>query len=189
MRWLRSTWRLRVLVALMAASLLPLAIVMPEQASLSAAAQPQADWLRAQVENQPEGAAREAFEQAIEEAHASGAQTLDDFLQAFTEAYQHQATGPSLAELFEAPDLSGEQLICYLQRRYAQVSGVAAVPRIRLTAKAASSPSLDRSLSTISTAPVSFLWSVALGSSIRRIDVRTWGCLIHILFSAQPLGP
>lgn len=188
MRWLRSTWRLRLLVGLLAVSLLPFMGVLPEQQTWTAS-QSQASWLRAQVDTTPDREVQEAFDRAIEAATSSEARSLHAFLQVFADAYVEQAPGQSLSDLFDAPDLGGERLIRYLKQRFTHVSTLALVPRLLFSAQAASSLSSDRLMAVGTTAlpPASSL--VAAAWTAVRGDVWIGSVPVRVLFPAQPMGP
>lgn len=189
MRWLRSTWRLRLLVGLLTASLLPFMVVMPEQQGLTAT-QSQADWLRSQVRVSLDAEAQEAVDGALDAAEAAEARTLDAFIRAFADAYAQQSAEPSLGDLFDAPDLRGERLVRYLQQRVAHVSGVAVFPRIGSAVQAATSgPSPDRLMTVGSTVPSA--WSRVLTSAWTTVRSDAWTVVVPVrmLFTAQPMGP
>jgi hypothetical protein len=188
MRALRSTWRLRLLVGLLMVSLLPISVVMPESHGPTAASS-QAEWLRSQVRVSLEGEPKAAFEHALNEATEVRARSLHGFLRAFADAYVTQAPEQPLAELFDAPDLSGERLIRYLQQRYAHISGVAALPRIFFSTYAASSPSSDRAMATGALVPATWHRALATAWTVLRSDAWTVVIPVRTLFSAQPMGP
>lgn len=131
MRWLRSTWRLRAVALLLAAGLLPVTLVWPQQAAPHTPDEAHADWLRSQVRSEMGDAERDAFEAALQAAvEAEAARSLEDFLHHFVAAYVQHAHGPSLAELFGVAEEANEQIADALQRRLTQVAGWAAVPRL-----------------------------------------------------------
>lgn len=190
MHALRSPWKMRLLAAVLAVSLLPMAAALPGGSAAPAGASAQADWLRTQLSAQPlEAAAQEDVERAlVAAAAATDARTLSEFLSAFVEAH---AAPDQLAEaLGLASGASAGALAQYLQQRFLGLAGPAA-PRLSLAAAVPSGLSLTRlSLPAVSAAVV------ACDHFFRTVRVRRMAPLaVHIahplrtLFSAQPLGP
>lgn len=189
MRTLRSTWRMRLLVAVLAASLLPVAFALPGGSAQPAEPSAQADWLRAQLAAQPlEEAAQADVDRALQAAaQAPEARTLDGFLAAFVEAH---AAPERLAEaLGLSSGLSASALVQHLQQRFLRLAGLAA-PRISLAAAVPSGPTLTRLSLTAARAvavPDHFFRS-ARSSRMAPQPVRIVSSL-RTLFAAQPLGP
>lgn len=172
-----------VLVAVLVASLLPL-VAAPTAWARGHVSVSYATWLRAQLRLPADA----AFEAAVEEALDAHPRSLDDFLQAFVEAYEAQ--GADLADVFSAHGLSGEALAAYLQGRYLRLIGQALVPRVLLTASSARTGNAPtRGLTALSpTAPFSTLLSVGDASSVLPQAADPVFSFRRIS-SARPLGP
>jgi hypothetical protein len=147
MRRLRTTWIQRGIAVLLVSSLLPMAVVWPTQGAQQAAvADSHADWLRSQVRTAMSETERAAFESALQAAADKQPQALREFLHHFVDAYVQQGGTPALANLLGLPDGPHAHVINELQRRLAQVSGWAIVPRLSTALQAASVPAMGRSL-------------------------------------------
>ncbi len=166
-----------------------MAVVLPEP-HRPAANSSQADWLRSQVHMALDGAVEADFEHALSAAQDAQPHSLHGFLRTFAEAYRTESPDRPLADLFGAPDLSGERLIRYLQQRFAHVSGMAALPRLLLLTYAAAHPSPDRTAAA--SAFVGGAWqqhALATAWTAIRGDVWTVVIPLRTLFPAQPMGP
>jgi len=189
MRWLRSTWRLRAVTLLLVTSLLPMAVVWPKQAASRTPAKTHADWLRTQVSAEMDDADRAAFEEALRTAMETDARSLRDFLHHFIAAYVQRAEGPSLAQLFGVTAGAHGQIIDELQRRLAQVSGWAAVPRVSMALHAASSSSSHRSPSEGAVLPAPHVFIALQAVSVRCCSRVLGSALIRTLSVSQPRAP
>ena len=194
MRWLRSTWRLRSLVMLLMASLLPVTVVVPGQSAVDSATSSHADWLRTQVEATPEEDVQDAFEEAIEvAATSSDAQTLQGFLEVFKDAYEAQNPSQSLAELFGMADRSSDAIVRYLKGQLSEGLELAPLPRLSVSLLMQAAPtatSTDRTASTSEAAAPPLTAMPGMDAAVERWvkglvvvqEVRT-------LFTAYPRGP
>lgn len=188
MRWLRSTWHLRAVAVLLVTSLLPTAVVWPEQAATHAPSNTHADWVRAQVRTAVEGTDRTAFEAALDTASESAAHSLQDFLRHFAAAYAQQDADLSLAELFGVTEGTHERVIDALQRRLAQVSRWAVVLRFS-TAWHAGSFSSPRPLATAATLNAPDLFVVSRGDAVPHVHRALGRSLRHVLSALRPRAP
>lgn len=189
MRWLRTTWKLRAVAFLLVTSLVPMALVWPKSPTARTPAETHANWLRTQVRAEMDDAGQAAFEAALERAVEAEARSLQDFLRHFIDAYTQRTAGPSFTQLFGVAGHTHWQVVQELQRRLAQISGWAAVPRLSTALHASSSSpshripfgeailSLPHVLVTLRAATVRFC-SRVLGSA-----------LIRALVVAQPRAP
>ncbi len=172
------------MAGLLAACLLPAALVMPQPAAAPAAHAAHAAWLRAQVQ----GEADAAFENALEAATAAHPRTLHAFLEAFVAAHAEPET---LGAVFAREGLSGEALVRDLQQGLLGLSGIPASGR---PAWMAGAPHAVAPSGRVGSAGV-----VASAQRMARAARRAVAlplargvrarCLVRVLSSAQPLGP
>ncbi len=208
MQRLRSPHVLRLLVAVLALSLLPSVLAGPlglRQAAEATEAT-RAAWLRGQVRAPLGPEAQAAFDRALATALAADAPTVGAFVGHFARAYAADyaaadyatdaVEAPSLAPvaaLFAAPDLPPDALARYLQGRVPALGGVALPPsRVLRSALAAwTAPAPDRPAAPHATLapPASALpLQVLLGARALASEAPRTPSLWS-LFSAQPLGP
>lgn len=190
MRRLRTPWIQRGLAVLLVSSLLPMAFVWPAQTGQQhAAADSHADWLRSQVRAPMSDTERAAFESALQDATDKQPQALREFLQHFVDAYAQQEERPSLAALLGVAHGTHEHVINELQRRLAQVSGWAVVPRMSTALQAASVPAFARSTPDAALTPAPFV-PVALRAVGMQPLLHMGGrALVHALSMARPRAP
>lgn len=191
MRALRSTWRVRMLAGLLAASLLSMVFLPVGQEVSTKGTASYAAWLRAQVKGeQVKGETDAAFDEALTAAEASKAHSLHGFLTAFIEAYVEEASSEELAKAFAAGDRSGAELLRYLERHYLRLAGGEQLGYGSLAAAAPPLLKLDRLANAV---PGAHLLQCldTLGSA----QLAPWAHTplfvfsLRTLFSAQPLGP
>lgn len=176
------------MVLLFGASLLPVALVWPQQTVTRAPTQAHADRVRAQVRAEMDDRTREAFESALQAAVDKGARSLQEFLRDFAAAYTSSPTGSSLAQLFGVADTAHGQIVDELQRRLAQVSGWAAVPRLTGALQASASSS-HRSLTKVAPLPEPHAF-VAYWRTIAHFDAPSLGdILVRTLSASRPRAP
>lgn len=116
------------MAALLVASLLPVTFATAMQA-----AQPTdsfGDWVRGQLRTTADA----AVERALAEAESHRAGSLEAFLHVFVEAYEDEAPGQPLADIFAAPARSNDALITYLASRFRGLVADALPPRTALQA-------------------------------------------------------
>lgn len=188
MRSLRSTWRLRAVALLLVVSVLPMTFVWPQQSTTPTPAKAHADWLRAQVNMEMDETGQEAFESALREAVEEEAHSLQDFLYHFVAAYAQQGEGPSLAQLFGVEEGSHEQVADELQRRLAQVSGWATIPRLAMAFKAFTSSS-PRGVVDAVTVPEMRVFVAFRDVAISFVYEPAGDILVRTLSASRPRAP
>lgn len=195
MRVLRTFWMRRWVVAVLAMSLLPLVVADPSSGSAtqaSDASDAYETWLRAQIPSSPSRTASEAVERAFQRAHADAPASLEAFTRAFADAYErasrHQAAPVSLGDLFAAPGVDSAALFRTLYARSQQFGRAAVFPRLQFVTTPSSGASGRFGVAPALTSPPSL---VGWLPRIVRVAARTvpLGCWIHVLSSAEPLGP
>lgn len=184
MQWLRNTWMARGVVALVVTSLVALLFASAESSPRRAPSY--ADWVRAQLLH-PAG---EAVEQALQTASENHQGSLQDFLDAFIDAYEAAHPQGTAAQVFVAHDLSNDALITYLQGRYSRVVGEALLPRTTITV-ATPSHSTSPAQQKLSAGTVAELLSVKKmpTAGVRAEVARLVIIPLRWLWDAQPLGP
>lgn len=136
MRFLRSTWKKRFIVASLIASLLPLMASPFLDQAKDASVDHYADWVRKQLGSDVSA----LVEQAIDTARASDAHNLAHFLEAFIGAYTEAA------QLNDAVSFSDTAFFSLLHSHYLQLVGKSVVPSLILKSLTArSSASSERS--------------------------------------------
>lgn len=185
MNRLRSTWAKRWMAALLVASLLPVTFATAMQAARPTDSF--GDWVRGQLRVPADA----AVERALDAAEAQRAGSLEAFLHVFVEAYEAEAPGQPLADIFDAPARSNESLITYLASRFRGLVADALPPRTALqAAQTAQALTPER--------------SGPAGSAlldVRRVILPSWARAMPLapaprfvvavwqLSAAQPLGP
>lgn len=192
MRLLRSTWGMRLLVALTAIGALPLVAGPAARLARPTAPTSHADGLRERLLTEAGAAIEEApIEAALKAAAAAQPRSLRAFLQTFVEALQDDAPG-LLAERGLVPaGLSAEATVDQLQRRLLQLASHAAALHV-LRAVSGGAPS----------APTPQRLAGALGSSLQRPSLSKPGAAVQhggpaalfadplrLRWAAFPLGP
>ena len=185
MRLLRSTWGMRLLAAVMAISVAPLAVGPALGSARQATATPYADWLREQLRAEADA----SVEAALAAAVASQPPSLRAFLETFVGALEAQQPG-LLAERGWIPSgLSAQAAVDHLQRHLSRFAADASAPVLVAVSGALAVPTLDRlalahALRTARTS-VRFLWQDAL-----RIGTEaTLVFPLRLRWAASPLGP
>lgn len=183
----------------MAMSLLPFVVVDPTDAlsRASGASAAHESWLRAHMTTTaPDAASSDAVDEAIERAlrQARGASpaTLEAFTRTFADAYQrvHRThdVPVSLADLFAAPGVDSAALFKTLYARTQQFGRAAVLPRLHLTTAPTSGTSGRAAPAQALLAPTPVIDAVS-SVGVVHLVATALGCWIHVLSSAQPLGP
>lgn len=189
MHRLRTTWLQRGLAVLLAGSLLSISVGAAPQGASSAAAEAHADWLRAQVRVHLSNAEQDAFEAALTAAIDAAPGALHAFLQHFMAAYTQQDGGPSLAVLLGVTQGSHQHLINELQRRLAQLSGEAVIPRLATALHGTAVPSGARAGADAAVLNVPNILMSRHGLDVRTSLKVSGNTLVHILSLARPRAP
>ncbi len=190
MRRLRTAWIQRGIAVLLVSSLLPMAFVWPAQGAPQASvADSHAEWLRSQVRAQMSDPARAAFEAALQAASDEKPQALREFLRHFVDAYVKQGESPSLAALLGLSEGPHAHVINELQRRSAQVSGWAIVPRMSTALQAATVPALGRSLLDAALIPAPLVPAALRLMGEQPLLFSDGSALVQALSMARPRAP
>lgn len=195
MRWLRSTWLSRVLVAVLAVGMLSMmGLHLPDGPQTSAKAR----WLQAQVVSTLDADAQRIVDRALSEADAQNARTLQAYTQAFAEAYEAASADlspaspapdlPSLGALFDAPDVDAAALYAHLQGKTVLGGPPAVLPRLH-AASVTSLTAPPRSLAAVSSPSRVPSALVRTAPSLQQAAPSVFACCLRLLWSAQPLGP
>ena len=183
MRCLRATWGKRLIVALLALSLVPLVVVPVKRAAQGTSAEVYADWLRGQLGD----AADAVFEEALALTQAQHPRSFDAFLKAFLDAYERLS--PTKPLVYAAAGLSGDALALYLRGRFQRLGGDLLAMRVVLQAAAVTSGKLPGRVLGLTAGPA----PSKLASWVQQVEVpagRTFVVMpLRLLSAAFPLGP
>lgn len=183
MRWVRSTYFVRLIAGVLVASMLPALIGPASQASAFSLQGSYEVWIRAQLRTPADEVVEEALDRVSEESTS----TISEYVSAFVEALAALDPGTSAAKIFTDQKLTDEALIAYLQRRYTEIAPEAVVPRLRpMAAPVASSLMSMGSAATIVPATTfdSFLNSLVVQKRATEHVLP-----LRILSSARSQGP
>lgn len=129
MRRLRSSRGLRLIASILVVGSLHLAVLPTVQAAERTAVSFYIGWLRTQIAGQT----TKAVEQALHVAAASEPRSFDEFLEAFTAAYEAQNPAHDISDVFSHSGLSREALLRQLEGLFHQIVDHGVSPYATLT--------------------------------------------------------
>ncbi len=181
MRLARSTWFLRLFVAVSLLSLLP-SLVAPMARVGRYAGSAYGDWLRTQLRETPSV----AFEAAIEQAMAAGPRSLDAFLGAFIDAYGDRQ---ALTHAFTGSEIRSDDLLDLLSQRYSRLVGDAVFPEVIMKAAPVRGALSDRSYRAVLLAEQTLQQVAARHLVLQFAETAAFTSLPRLLTAIQSLGP
>ena len=129
MRRLRSSRGLRLIASILVVGSLHLAVLPTVQAAERTAVSFYIGWLRTQIAGQT----TKAVEQALHVAAASEPRSFDEFLEAFTAAFEAQNPAHDISDVFSHSGLSREALLRQLEGLFHQIVDHGVSPYATLT--------------------------------------------------------
>jgi len=203
MRVFRSKWLSRTVVTALVASLLAvLGIPTLERGERFSVHE---RWVRSHLALPLSAGAVSAVDRALEAATEEPTTSLRSFTQAFATAYQaitahpamhDRALGPdesgslpSLEALFATAGVDAVSLYSRLQHRVVHGSPPAVLPRFVATGTSTSPPSARGADAWIATHAVPHVAQHLTRGGVGQLESSLRGCLLRLLWSAQPLGP
>lgn len=187
MRWLRATWGSRLVAGGLLCCLTASVFATGVHGGGRPVCVSYAEWLRAQLRVPADAALEEVFDAAV----STKPRTLEAFLDAFVAAYEARHPQAALATAFLPTDgVSNEALVAYLETLFNGV-GAEGVP-VRATflsmpVPTGKVPDRHDAAAVVMARPDSPMQVLA---PVERLAVvRPLVRLIHVLSSAQPLGP
>jgi hypothetical protein len=203
MRFFRSTWMTRIVVAIMVASMTPfLGITVPERSNAHVQ---HANWLLSHLTGPIGSHTTAAIDTALRTAKAEGSSSLEAYTIAFARAYEEQVASsqtrrasavsieqsqlPPLEALFAGTGIDAASLYQHLRFRGMQGAPPAVLLRFQATPSAIAPTGSPRALGLL---PETLVLPQATWTLISRLDEttsRSVGCLLSTLWSGQPLGP
>lgn len=186
MRTLRTDTGLRLLVALVATSLLTTLFVPLVGAAHQPDGQPYAAWLQHELDGWYD---EDVFEQALKAATAAQPRSFEAFLDSFAQALLDQSEAAPQGDASAALDVSRAALLRHLYGRYMRLASKAVPPRTMLAdAMSYQGKAPQRPEYRAATHPVYRAAALAAAVAVRE-EIPSFILPVRLRTAARPLGP
>ena len=188
MRWIRSTWGMRSISAVLLVCMLPTFTMPMSWASRYQQVSTYGDWLLGQLGDPDDATAQAAIQLATETASSS----LRHFLQTFLDALPADSPHRSWVLGAETPVSSDQIIVDLLELRYLRLIGDAILPATTLVKAAllSATASSDRSVASFHAwvrHATPRLFMLVVSSAPEAAEHTVWP--LHFRSQAQPMGP